>query len=436
MQKQSKKFAVLNVENSRDVIVLPMNMAACDYLMKQSPCDENEDYGTEEPYKALNYFNTDYEGDSWKPLRRMSRARSRFASVVTGIWERTYYNSNQYIRMIDGDVKITNRFFDYLIHRTNVKYVDEIGGTYIIADDSMIPEGLTESYINAKKLVGKGNIEEIYGDTATMRYHASYHPEIEKQFTKFMDKSEGAVNFGFEAEKVDSNFTNKGIALQLAHETGFKKELDGSLGYDGFELISPILPLYNQDVINDSIKPVSDMLNALTNNSCGGHFNISKVGTSSKDILKKIKGSLPLLYMMYEKRLNNRYCEAKKISSYLRRPTKYSACYLKNSNILEIRLFPAIKNTRVLQNRIDTMRIIMSELYGLSAMKVLVKLADPSSQIHKHVLNILDGDKDKLAEKIIAFSRYAASYSCGKISDIAKKKVNKLMDRPIFYIAE
>ena len=436
MKKQSKKFAVLNVENSRDVIVLPMNMAACDYLMKQRPCDETGDYGTEEPYKALNVFNTDYEGDAWKPLRRMSRAKSRFASVVTGIWERTFYNSDRYIRMIDGDVKITSNFFNYLINRTNVKYVDEIYGSYIIADDSMIPEGLTESYINAKKLVGKGNIEEIYGDTATMRYHASYHPEIEKQFTKFMDSSEGAVNFGFEAEKVDSAFAEKGIALKLSHETGFKKELDGSLGYDGFELISPILPLYKQDVINTSIEPVKDMLNAATNNSCGGHFNISKVGTLSNDILKKIKGSLPLLYMMYEKRLTNRYCEAKKFSSYLRKPTKYSACYLKNSNILEIRLFPAIKNTRVLQNRIDMMRIVMGELYGLSAMKVIIKLADPSSKIHKHVLNILDGDKDKLAEKILLFSKYATAYSCGKISDNSKKKVNKLFGRDLFYIPE
>lgn len=436
MKKLSKKFAVLNSEGGSDVIVLPINMAAFSYLVERS--NRLTDGIAELNSIALNTFNTDYEGERWEALRRLSSNKRphRWSSVVTAIAEEMDYDSGAYLKMLDGDVKITTRFFDYIQHKTNLKWIEDKGRVYVIADESIIPEGLTESYVNRNKLVKKDNIEDIYGDISTMRYHSQYHPEIDKQFTKFMDNSNGAVNFGFEAEKVDTDYVNAGIALKLAHETGFKKELDGSLGCDGFELISPVLPLFNQSVIDECIKPVKSLLNANTNNNCGGHINISKNGVHSFNLLKGIKGSLPLLYMMYERRLTNHYCEAKKFASYLRRPTKYSACYVKNAQILELRLFPAIKNTRVLQNRINMMRIIMQEMYGLSAMKVMVKLADPSSNLHKHVLDILDGNLDKLAEKIVLFAGYSEKYACGKISIPAKKKVNKLMNRDIFHIAE
>lgn len=440
MKKQSKKFAVLNVENSGDVLVMPLNMSAYHHIVEMTRDrwqDGNGD-GDVFEYKALNVFNTDYEGTKWEALRRMGKPyrKHRYASIITAAMENTYYDSSAYLRLMDGDVKITSRFFDYIINKTKLKYITEGNNTFIVADDSLIPEGLTESYINKKKLVNKDEITEIYGDISNMRYHSQYHPEIEKQFTKFMDDSEGAVNFGFEAEKVDEDYVEKGIALQISHETGFKKELDGSLGSEGYELISPVLPLYNQELINDAIKPVADLLNAKTNNSCGGHFNISKNGVQSRDILKKIKGSLPLFYMMYEKRLDNRYCEAKNFAQYLRRPTKYSALYVKSTNILEIRLFPAIKNTRILQNRIELMRIIMGELYGLSAIKVVLKLADPSSSLHKYMLNILGGDMDKLVEKIQKFNAYSIRYGCGKISIPTMKKVNKLLNRQVFTFPE
>lgn len=430
MKNSVRKFAVINCQRNSDKVVLPMNMNALQHILSL-----NNQKLTEEDSLHISLFTLDYytnDHDRFSSIRRMAKAR-RYTDVQTIKLESTY-PTNKYLRMIDQDVKISNRFFEHITQRTNLKWIQQGDDRFILVDDSLIPQGLTESFIQRNKLVKKDSILEVYGDTSILSYHYSqWHPEVEKQFKRFMDSTEGAVNFGFEAEKIDADYCEEGIAMKLAHETGFKKEYDGSLGSDGFELISPILPLFNQQVIDESINPVKYLLDAQSNDRCGGHFNISKNGTPSRDILKSIKGSLPILYMMYEKRIDNRYCQAKKFSTYLRSPQKYSACYLKNSSILEIRLFPAIKNQSVLQNRINLTRMMMSELYGKSAIKVLVELANPTSNLHSFVLNVfLNGNRMKLIEKLRKFARYSEQYGCGKISLPTKKKVNKLMQYDVF----
>lgn len=431
MKNLVRKFAVINCNRSSDKVVLPMNQNAMHHILSL-----NNQELTDMSFQHLNLFTLSYydNDEKFTSIRRMSKSK-RYSDTIT-IRLDSSYESNKYLRMVDCNVKVTNRFFETIIQRTNLKWIQEGDDRFILVDDSLIPQGLTESFISKNKLVKKDSILEVYGDTSILSYHYSqWHPEVEKQFTKFMDKSEGAVNFGFEAEKIDSDYCEEGIAMKLAHETGFKKEYDGSLGSDGFELISPILPLFNQQVIDESINPVKYLLDAQSNEKCGGHFNISKNGTSSREILKSIKGSLPILYMMYEKRLDNRYCQVKKFSAYLRNPQKYSACYLKNSNVLEIRLFPAIKNESVLQNRINLTRMMMHELYGKSAIKVLIELANPTSNLHNFILNtILNGSKEKLVQKLIKFAMHSERYGCGKISLPTKKKVNKLMQCEVFHI--
>jgi len=430
MKKSTRKFAVINRQRSNDKFILPMNANALKHMMSLDGA-ETEDF-------CLDMFTIGYNSsDTYKSILRMANT-TRWSDVYTVRNRENYeYFSNfRYMRLIDTDVKITTRFFDHMISYTNLKWIEEDNKQFILVDESMIPEGMTESFVRKNKLVSKDDTQEIYGDASIMSYHYSqWHPEVEKQFTKLMDKTEGAVNFGFEAEKVHEELAENGIAMRLAHETGYKKEYDGSLGSEGFELISPILPLFNQQVIDESIAPVTELLNADTNDRCGGHFNISKNGFKSRDILKAVKGSVPLLYMIYEKRMTNRFCEAKNFSTYLRSPRKYSACYLKNDNILEIRLFPAIKNTSILQNRIELMRMIMGELYGKSSMKVLIELSNPTTNLHSFVLNrLLNGNRNKLVNKIKMFVNLSERYGCGKISLPTKKKINKLMQEQIFDI--
>jgi len=430
MKKSTRKFAVINRQRSNDKFILPMNLDALRHILSLDS-EVGEDI-------CLEQINIGYSSsDSYKPLLRMAK-NTRWTDVLT-VRNRenySYYGSYRYMRLIDVDVKITERLFEWMQSYTNLKWIEEDNKQFILVDESMIPEGMTESFVKKNKLVGKDDTQEIYGDASIMSYHYSqWHPEVEKQFTKLMDSTEGAVNFGFEAEKVHEELAEDGIAMKLAHETGYKKEYDGSLGSEGFELISPVLPLFNQQVIDESISPVRELLNADTNDRCGGHINISKNGFNSRDILKAVKGSLPILYMIYEKRMGNRYCEAKKFSTYLRRPQKYSACYLKNNSILEVRLFPAIKNTSVLQNRIELMRMIMGELYGKSAIKVLLELANPTTNLHNFILNrLLNGSRDKMINKIKMFVDLSERYGCGKISMPTKKKINKLMQSEIFNI--
>ena len=431
MKKLIRKFAVLNRDRSSDKVVLPMNMAALEHILNVR--DLENTIPTENA--MLGYSNLRWvDNDKAKALRRMANVPN-YGTIFTGMNEDGYFHDT-YLKMIDGEVKINDRFFDFLIGGTSLKYLEQDGKRLVLVDDSLIPQGMIESFIKRRKLVQADDESEIYGDENIMSYHFNnYHPEISKQFTKFMDLSAGAVNFGFEAEKVDADMVDVGSAMKLTHETGFKKEYDGSLGSDGFELISPILPLFNQQVIADAISPVLWHLNADTNDSCGGHINLSKNGMQSRDILKKVKGNLPLIYSLYAKRLDNRFCPARMFSNYLRRPTKYSACYLKNRDILELRIFPAIKNLKILQNRIELLRMVMGENFGKSSIRMIVELANPTSNIHNFMLNtILNGNREKLVEKIRSFAFLSEKYGCGKISLPAKKKVNKLMQCDVFNI--
>jgi hypothetical protein len=441
MKKLVRKFAVINCTGTdRKKILLPMNESAFNHMLSL----RNDTYNSEDENCRLA-LSTISGGWSEQSVRENYKSLVRMSGMNTNVYghelrsfcvDNSSWSNCQYLRLIDKDVKVTSGFFDFLVERTNLKFLEEGNKKFVIVDDSIIPEGLTESFVEKGKLVKKDCMTEIYGDRAILRYHHSHwHPEIEKQFTKFMDKSPEAVNFGFEAEKSSSEFREEGIAMKLAHETGFKKEEDGSLGEYGFELISPILPLYNQQVIDECIAPVTDFLNAGTSDRCGGHFNISMNGIESRDILKGIKGSLPILYSIYEKRIGNSYCPVRNFSTYLRRRDKYQACYLKNMNVLEIRLFPAIKNVKVLQNRIELMRMVMGNLYGKTAMKVLLELANPTTNIHNFLLNVvLNGDVAKFTEKLRLFAKYSEQYGCGKISLACKKKVNKLMQDVVFHI--
>lgn len=430
--KSSRKFAVLQGNRQSRKVILPLNQSAVNYI--QSITEETQDELT------FDYENVAYmDNDIRSKFRRLAKETYYGASIYLAKPSSRYGNYiYRKLRLLDCDIRITDNMFQFLTENGfGLKFItDNDGAQVVFADESLIPQDMTESMVRRGKLVQKNDECEIYGTSSIVSYHFSgWHPEIEKQFLKFMDKTPNAWNFGFEAEKMDSHYAETGNAIKLAHTTGYKKEYDGSLGSDGFELISPILPLFNQQVIDESIYPVADLLNADTDDKCGGHINLSNNSITSREILKGIKGSVPLLYSLYDKRMNNRYCQAKKFGTYLRNPSKYSALYVKNSSVLEIRLFPAIKNKKVLQNRIDLLRILTSEMFGKTPSRVIVEMATPTSQLHRLLLNqIFDGNFNKLVEKLRMFKRNAENFGCGKVSTAAMKKVNKLTRRDVFTI--
>jgi len=430
--KSSRKFAVLQGNRQSRKVILPLNQSAVNYI--QSITEESQDELIFD-YENVAYMDIDLRAKFRRFAKETSYGASIYIAKISSRYNNFIYRK---LRLLDCDIRITDNMFQFLTENGfGLKFItDNDGANVIFADESIIPQDMTESMVRRGKLVKKGDECEIYGTSSIVSYHFNgWHPEIEKQFLKFMDKTPNAWNFGFEAEKMDVDYAEIGNAVKLAHTTGFKKEYDGSLGSDGFELISPILPLFNQQVINDAIAPVSDLLSASTDDKCGGHINLSNNSMTSREIIKGLKGSIPLLYSLYDKRVNNRYCQVKKFGTYLRNPSKYSALYLKNSSVLEVRLFPAIKNRKVLQNRIDLLRIMTTEMFGKTPSRVIVEMATPTSQLHRFLLNVIfDGSLDKLVEKLRMFKRNAENFGCGSVSLAAMKKVNKLTRRDVFII--
>ena len=444
VKKQPRKFSVINCTDTNRTMkfVIPMNMYSNGYIQENViRTSYNGDYEN----VVYDYESYSYQGygvnrlSNFFKLCKIQSGRLVFPQA----WSRIGgdYNGSQYrLRLNDGEIHITSSFFDFLKNSFGLKYYEDdtrrMSGNKVkvmIIDDSMISDDLTESMCQVGKMVKVDNADEIWGTETLLGYHYSaWHPKVASNFTKYMDNQIGAVNFGFEAEKQDEYYRELHNAVKLAFETGFKKERDGSLGEGGFELISPVLPLFNDSIINNAIDSVKDILKASTTEKCGGHFNVSKVGVSSREILKKVKGSLPIFYSIYENRLTNSYCKAEKFATYLRSPRKYQSFYLKNDSILEFRIFPAIKSEKILRNRIELMRIVFNDLYGKTHNGVILEMAKKNTKLHKFMLNVVcGGDMDKFKEKIKKFIVMAVRYNIGKVTTHTIKKVEKLMDMVI-----
>ena len=438
--KQPRKFSVLSTTDGREKFVLPMDSFSNMYIQSHviHTCRDTDSV----PDTAVFDYETRYAhnpNESYRNIFRLARA-TRGRVVVPQLYSQSSDGSRNRLQLNDKEIHISNSLFDLLVTDYGMKYFVDEKRTYnmynlrvIVISDDMISSDLTESLVQVGRLVKVTDETQIWGTDTLLGYHYSaWHPKIASTFTKYMDKSVGAVNFGFEAEKQDHAFRDRENAIKLAFQTGFKKERDGSLGDGGFELISPVLPLNNDAVINEVLSPVRDILDADTTDKCGGHFNVSIVGQTSKDILKKVKGSLPIFYSIYEKRLNNTYCGAYPFSTYLRSPRKYQSFYIKNNDILEFRIFPAIKNNTILKNRIDLMRIVLNELYGKTHNKVILDMAKKDSNLYKFMLNVVcNGDMDKFKSKIKSFITMSAKYKCGIVTLHTIKKDEKLMDMSI-----
>jgi hypothetical protein len=62
-------------------------------------------------------------------------------------------------------------------------------------------------------------------------------------------KPEDDYIVGLEVEKEDYDLSRKGLAWKLLQETGWARERDGSLDTGGFELVSPLLPIPERQLL-------------------------------------------------------------------------------------------------------------------------------------------------------------------------------------------
>jgi len=260
--------------------------------------------------------------------------------------------------------------------------------------------------------------DSFYGDTTLFNYHHGINHQ--DKIPSFVNDDDEFI-VGIEVEKVDRRLQRDSLVYELLQNTGWKKESDGSLGDGGYELVSPKLPLLDMNRILKACEPVKKYINGQSDSSCGGHLNVSRKGVSSKDLLKGMKGFVPIIYALYENRLTNRYCQAKKWNNYFNYRDKYTAFYLKNENICEIRLFSRVTNYTTLQWRIKLLQTLFGD-YGKNLNQFVLKMSNRDSSLYK-LLNE-QYEHDKIAKKITLVDELSRRYGCGKISKSVRVKVN------------
>lgn len=230
---------------------------------------------------------------------------------------------------------------------------------------------------------------------------------------------------GFEIEKEDSEYVE--IKYQdLYDSTKWIKEKDGSLdGEDGYELISPTMDLFSS-YLEDTIAQhpdIKSLINGDFSESCGGHINLSAKDYSPEHLLEGLSGFFPLLYSMYEDRIDEHYCKAKLKHRYYD-SEKYSAIYLRG-HLIEFRIFPAVINVKNLLWRRDLIRIMCNNINS-DELAVLRMMTNSNSILHKHLRKVFT--EDKIIHIVDRFLHFANVYCNKKITP--PKHVDKFKKKP------
>jgi hypothetical protein len=230
-----------------------------------------------------------------------------------------------------------------------------------------------------------------------------------------MDKrTKEGWSVGFEVEKEDVEMV--GVDAGKIHkDTAWCKEKDGSLDdATGYELISPILSLMDTKYITNSITSVKDLINGNYTSSCGGHIHIGHNEYSPDEIFEGLSGYFPLFYAMYEKRMEQTYCKAKKKKEMAYKKDKYSAFYVRDTTV-EFRIPSAVKNVSNLLWRLTFMQIICKG-FCKSETQVLKDLVNCKSKLHKHLRKVYSAEQ--ILDKANKFVNYSRLYNDFVINNI------------------
>lgn len=319
------------------------------------------------------------------------------------------------------NVRILKQYYDY------VTAENENGESVIFTTIEAAKANEFEFSIRLNKFAKK-NHAGFFGNETLLNYHDNRAISNQDTLPTFHEDTDEYL-IGVEVEKVDHQLQSKGKAFEILQATGWRKESDGSLSFGGYELVSPRLPLLDNDRISQACIPVMEYINGGSDNTCGGHINISRKNVSSDMLLRKMRGFVPLLYAMYEQRMSNRFCAAKSWSKYFGRyKSKYSAFYLKNNDVLEIRLFSGVKDVNQLMWRIKLLQCAAS-MYGKNVSSVLLNMSDVNSDLYS-VLRLVYSH-EQIADKVRLAYKYARLYNVAKIKDEVIEKINTMWGRDV-----
>jgi hypothetical protein len=305
-------------------------------------------------------------------------------------------------------------------HTDNTFYCDYSNRDYNNRDYEKIRVQRTNNYLSSYCDYSDYDLvycyeDDLLYDREQLYYHESdgkYHiePEESEEYnanyhtTNVVDLSNGSrAKIGFEVEKEDEDIKESYPHKQVYNGYNWGKENDGSLDSDsGFELVSPIFDLHKHD-FNAEFAKIQNLINANYSYKCGGHINYSDSDYYPLDLLDRISGYVPLLYALYEHRINKDYCKSKSVYKLKNDRVKYQAINIK-SHCLEIRIFPAVKNVKNLLWRTELIKII--DLYKTdSVIKVIEYITDKNNPLHILLTKVFSYDQ------IIAKVHKVATYS-------------------------
>jgi hypothetical protein len=348
-------------------------------------------------------------------LQKHPRFTSEDASNMTAGYDFSLSRTTQYLiptdLLIDVETKLGMMSHinpDESVNQTKANYlIANVSGSYYVAERA-VSAGFAYCSIGQqwKQLheIEQGNNE------VSFRYGGGADYDITSRDDKW--------KFGVEVEKIDCS-ANRYQAREVLGTTLWSKEQDGSLqSSDGFELVSPLMPLYNDEVIEDALISVRRFLDAGFDDKCGGHFNISNDDEQPIETARRLKHSINLLYGMYPNRVENSYCKAIKFSRMIRSRDKYQAIRM-HGNRIEIRLFPAVETYAQMRWRIGLVRILVSETYsGMGILALIKNIMNGKSALSKHFAKIYN--TDKLLNMLSRATTMAEKYGNYPVNMIAK----------------
>ena len=311
-------------------------------------------------------------------------------------------------------------------HRCQYGYISRGAQGYFCRDESIECRGevyADSDVANEHGIYWSDRRDEYYDSTYDddddddqTENNASYQSLSRRD--KSTDKT--VCRIGFEVEKEDNDAC--GIHYREVYDrTGWAKEDDNSLDSRiGYELVSPTFDLFTNDMDNDIKDPdLITLINGEHSSSCGGHINISHTKYSPDELFEGMSGFIPLLYSMYENRLDQYYSKAKKKQEYFFSKEKRSSFYIKDNRV-ELRLPPAVKSVKNLLWRRDLMRIIMTNI-NASEVDVLKMIVNQRSKLYKHLRIIYT--QSQVLTKIEKFIKYSKLYNNKVLDNVDVSKI-------------
>jgi len=304
---------------------------------------------------------------------------------------------------------VSRRTQDYFIGGNEELYID--GDCFL--DDDVARQ---HDYMYSER-----QDEWVHCDNWEGGYHDYEEDESEANNADYhhltrVNKFDSSAKFtiGFEIEKEDSDMVS--ICYDdLYQTTRWIKERDGSLDDStGYELVSPAFNLYDdmldQDIENNRV--LRDLINASKSSDCGGHINVGSTIYNTTQLFEGLSGFFPLLYAMYEGRLDKTYSKAKKKHEYYHRD-KYSSIYIKD-HVVEIRIPSAVIDVKNLLWRRDLVRIMVDNI-NKSELQVLRMMLNEKSKLHIHLRKVYS--LDAIISKIKKFIKYSDQFNNKKLPD-------------------